>query len=841
MRNLTLASLWGRKRRLAGIAVAIVLGVSFLSGTMVLGDTLSANFDRLFTEVSAGTDVVVRNPLTIDGEGPNEQTGLIDASLVETVEQVDGVAVAEAQVVGYGQLLGRDGSPVGGMGPPRLAGSWINDPDLNPYQLVEGRAPETTDEVVINRGAAIDGNLEVGDTTTVQTPTPVEVTVVGVATFGDSDGLGETTWTAFTLEGAQEHVTRQPDQVSTISAKAESGTSADELSERVRQAVPADTEVITGSDLAAERTDEIQGDFLAGMRMFLVMFAGIALVVAALTIHNSFSVTVAQRTHELALLRTVGASRRQVRRMVRTEALVLGLVASGGGAALGLGVAGLLKGLFDSFGFALPAGGLEIRPMSLAIAIVAGLVATLVAAQSAVRRASRVAPIAALRATGVEARVLGRARLLSGAVTAALGVGLSVVGISSQSLLTSGAGALMLLGTTLLLSPVLLPPTAKALGGILRATRGTTGRLAEENARRNPRRSAATATALMVGVAVVTLFTIMGANIKASFEQTISEDVTADLTISMTGFGEAGMDPQLANEVGDLPEVDNSVGLGGGSVVVNEDDTPVTGADIEELATVTDLTPVDGSLTSGGTDSVAVSESKADSEGWSAGDTFEISFIDGATVPVTVSGVFEDNGMIGSIVMDPELLDEHTQQPTDSAVLLNLADGVDEAQARQVLEPLTDAYGGEVQNREELGGSVAEALDMMLSVIYALLALAIIIALLGIANTLSLATYERRQEIGMLRAVGQTRRQTRSTLRLESMLLAVYGTSIGLVLGSVLAFTLYLTGEEGASFVYPTSRLAVVVVLGALAGVLAAIRPARRAARLPILNAITTE
>ncbi|MEO5843041.1 MAG: ABC transporter permease, partial [Acidimicrobiales bacterium] len=422
MFRLTLTSLWARKRRLVGTSVAVAIGVAFLTGTLVLGDTLSANFRDLFNDVSANTDVVVRSSTVVEAKGATDANrGLIDESIIETVRNVDGVGDVEGKVVGYGSLYGSDGEPIGGNGPPRQAGSWITSPDLNPYKLVEGRAPELPNEVVINRGAAKAGGLHLGDTTVVQTPEPVEVTIVGIATFGDTDGLGQTTWTAFTLRDAQDAVMHQPGKVSSILVTAADGVSSVELRDRIAAVVPANTEAITGKALADERIDDIAKTFLNLLRTFLVVFALIALAVATLSINNTFAITIAQRTRELALLRAVGASRRQVRGAVTLEALAIGGVSGLVGLVGGLGIAGLLKGLFDAFGGALPAGGMAIRPQSLAIGLAAGVVVTLLAAQAPARRASVIAPVAALRDADVEPSRPSRRRYISAAALLAAG------------------------------------------------------------------------------------------------------------------------------------------------------------------------------------------------------------------------------------------------------------------------------------------------------------------------------------------------------------------------------------------------------------------------------------
>jgi putative ABC transport system permease protein len=844
--GISVASVWARKRRLMGTAVAVVLGVAFLTGTLVLGDTLSANFDRLFAEVSAGTDVVVRNDTAIDTEeGPDDARGPVDESLVDTVRGVDGVRSAEGQVVGYGALIGEDGDAIGGNGPPRLAGSWITTPDLNPYKLAEGRAPEGPDEVVVNRGAADDGGLALGDTTTVQVPQPVEVTIVGIATFGDTDGLGETTWTAFDLVSAQELLTGQPDQVNSIVVAADDGVSSDELRQRIDAALPDGVEAITGAQLADERTEGIAQTFLSGLRMGLVTFAGIALVVATLSIANTFSVTVAQRTRELALLRAVGASKRQVRTSVSIEALALGVVASAVGLVAGLGIAGGLKGLFDAFGFALPAGGLTIKTTSLVIGLVAGVIATFVAAQSAARRASRLAPVAALRDTSAEARDISTRRRVTGLVVLSLGAVATVLGALAGSVLLSGVAALGVLVGALLLAPIALGPVAAVLGGGLRRLRGVNGMMATQNARRNPRRSSATAMALVVGVAVVTLFTVFVTSFQATLTDQMTEDFGADLAVTTPSFGGGRLAPTAVDEIADLDEVDVAAGLGGGPVSIDGDTTNVTASDPVKVAEAAQLDVLDGSIGSLGDQGIAVGESRAEDDGLSVGSTVDMTFIDGSTEPVTVEAIYDDNSMVGGLLVPESLWAAHTEQPTLSSILMTLPSGVSEADARRAIEPIAERLGGEVQDAEEFASTTAEAFDLLLGVVYALLALAVIIALLGIANTLSLAVHERRRELGLLRAVGQTRRQVRSTMRLESVIVSVFGTTLGLVLGAFLGWSLFSTVADGLStdtrFAFPVVQLVVITVLGALAGVIAAQRPARRAARLPVLEAIASE
>jgi putative ABC transport system permease protein len=831
-------SLWAHKRRLISTCVAIVIGVAFLSGTLILGDTLTANFERLFTDVSARTDVVVRNATVVDPDSVLDYRGPVPSSLVDTVARVPGVATAEAQIVGYGTLLGSDGEPIGGNGPPRQAGSWVNDPDLNPYKLAEGRAPVGTEEVVINKGAAEAGKLHLGDTTTVQTPDPVTVTIVGIATFGDANGLGTATWTAFTLEGAQKHVMHQSDRVSTVLAKAEPGTTSAELRDRIASSLPAGTEAITGRQLADERISDISKQFLGVLKNFLTVFALIALLVAGLNITNAFSITLAQRTRELGLLRAVGASRRQVRRSVAVEALIIGVASSAVGVVGGLGVAGLLKGLFDAFGGALPAGGLDIRVTSVVIGLVTGTAVTLAAALLPTRRAARVAPVEVLRAADLQPLHTSTRRAVIGCAVAFAGVVAGIVSATTGQLGGAEVAAVLVIAGALTVAPNALRPVARALAVPLRIVRGSNARLAADNARRNPRRSAISGTALTVGVTVVALFTVFAASTKTSVDRRINRDFRADVAINTSAFGGAQLSPRIIDEVRAVPEVEHAVALGGGPLRADGESIRVTAADTSGIRDVVSLDVESGSVDALGTSKIAVGATAASNRDWHLGTQLTLSMADGATENVTIAAVYADNQLIGSVLVDDQLWSTHTPQPTERSVLITARPGVSTPDLRAAIAPIASRFGGDLQDRGEFSAAATRGLDTLLGIIYVLLALAILIALLGIANALSLAIHERRYEIGLLRAVGQTRKQTRSVIRLEGIIVATFGTALGLLVGGFLGWTLFNTVSQTAGFTLPIARLVVIAVLGVFAGALAAGRPARRAARLPVLDAI---
>jgi putative ABC transport system permease protein len=847
MLSLTVKEMRGHGRRLVGTALAVFLGVAFLAGTLVLGDTLRNNFDNLFADVNAGTDVVVRNTTDLGIEA-DEPRGLIDRSLVDRVAAVDGVAAAEPQIQGLGQLLGADGDAVGGGGPPQLAGSWTADEELNPYRLVEGRAPEADNEVVINRGAADDGNLHIGDRTTVLTPEPVDVTIVGISTFGDQDGLGGVTFTAFSLEGAMEHVTKNPDGVSTIAVRADDGTSQDELVSRIGDVLPNGVEAVSGSSVSTENADDINELFLDMLTTFLTVFAGIALLVATFSIYNTFSIIVAQRTRTAALLRAIGASRRQVLVSVVIEAAFVGVVASLAGLAGGIGVAGLLKGLFDAAGFALPAGGVVVTGGTVLVSVVVGVVVTLHAGILPAVRASRVPPLAALRDVAVERTSPSAPRVVAGAILTGLGVATTAATALSNdpSLAIVGLGAVITLIGAVVLGPVVARPVAGVLGAPLARLRGLPGSLARQNAIRNPRRTAATASALMVGVGIVTLFTVFAASLKESTAATIDRSFAGDLVISSGPFG-GSLSPELATTVDDLPEVDSAVGIGRGFASVDGDTKQLTVADPSALARAVDVGVTSGSVADLTADEIAISDATADANGWALGDTVRVTFADGASTDVAVAATYDVSDIVGGYVLPSETYAPHTRQPVDSTVVVDLADGTSLADGKAAVERVAANYGSpDVADRDEFAATMSAGADMFLTIIYALLALAIIIALMGIANTLSLSVHERTRELGLLRAVGETRGQLRSMVRWESVIVATFGVVGGVGLGVFLGWALVeaagnTPGSVISEFVLPVARLAIVVVVGAIAGVLAGLRPARRAARLDVLSAIATE
>ncbi|PTM93005.1 ABC transporter permease [Streptomyces sp. VMFN-G11Ma] len=848
--RLSVSSLRAHKRRFAGTFFAVFLGVAFLAGTLVMGDTLRASFDSMFGSATSGTDAVVRSADAITTPGDSQGVRQpVRTDLVSTLEDVPGVAAAAPDIEGAGQLVGKNGKPVGGQGPPTLAGNWITDPKLNPYQLAEGRAPQKSGEVVLNRGAAKKGDLKIGDTTTLRTPDPVKVTVVGLATFGGEDGMAQVTFTGMTRADAEKYLTARPGEAASIKVRAGPGVGEKELVDRLTPVLPKGVEAITGQESAQENTDMVSSQFLSIFTTLLLVFSGIALLVATFSIHNTFAIVVAQRTRENALLRALGASRRQVTATTLVEATAVAVAASAAGLAGGIGIAAGLQSLFPAIGFPFPDGNLVISVLSMVLPLAVGIVVCLGSALLPAARAGRTAPLAALRETAVDASGASRTRAVTGMGLAALAVATTLTGVLvSPSIWLAAFGAVLALAAFVVLGPVASTTAVRILGGPLHRLRGVTGGLARRNALRSPKRTAATASALMIGVAVVSLFTVFGASLKATMDQTVSRSFAGDIAVSTPSFGAggSGLSPRLAGAIQQVPEVDTAVGLGRGVAKVDGRGRALTVTDPVALERTFDLGKVDGSLRHLGTDGIAITRSEADKQHLATGEKARLTFTDGKQESFTVRAVYGRSELAGDYVITRAAWAPHRTQDADSLIAVSFKDGVSTDAGKAAVQKVADHYGNpEVQTRDDYAQSSAGGIDMMLTLVYALLALAVLIALLGIANTLTLAVHERTRELGLLRAVGQTRAQLRAMVRWESVLVAAFGTVGGLGLGAFLGWVL-VKASDGASdsafaFAIPPVQLVIVALVGLAAGALAGLRPARRAARLDVLRAIATE
>ncbi|MEI6620868.1 MAG: FtsX-like permease family protein [Actinomycetes bacterium] len=843
MLRVVLRGIWSHKRRLIGTCSAVIIGVAFLAGTLVLSDTMRASFDTIFAAANSGTDAVIQGSESI-GQGSTAQSSLVPDSLVPQVQQLPTVAEVAPVIQGIGQIIGANGKPVGGEGPPTLAGNWVNASGLNPYQLTQGVAPASDGQIVINESAATAGKLKIGDKTTLRFPDPVPVTIVGLVKFGSSDSLAGTTFAGMTLADAQKYL-GYPGKVTSIAVKAKSGVTQTALVDSIKPLLPAGTEALTGAQVTQNLTDQINDGFLGFFTTFLLVFAVIAVIVAAFSIYNTFSVIVAQRMRESALLRAIGASRSQIMWSLAVEALIIGLIASTVGIGAGVLLALGLKALLDNSGSGLPPGGLVVTGTAVIVSLLVGVLVTLAASLLPAVRASRVPPLAALRDVAVDRSGTSRVRAWLGGGIGVVGllVMLSIVVSSGQFVLQRvAAGAVLTFVGFMVFAPVAALPVGAAIGAPIRWTRGVSGAMAGRNATRNPKRTASTAAALVVGVTIVGLFTIFASSIKSSIETSVAGSFKGELVMSNSNFAGVGFSPRMVTQIGALPQVSAAASMSRGVVLTGKKQLNVTVADPRKLGVVLALPTAGAALADLGPDQLAASADEAILNGWSIGGPVTVAFADGSVERLTLGATYTAADLVGAAVIPEALYNKHVKQVAIDSILIALASGVSVSDGQAAVQAVADQYGaGSVQTREEFIKSVAGQIDSLLNVVYALLGLAILIALMGIANTLSLSIHERTRELGLLRAVGQTRGQLRSMVRWESVIIALFGTICGLLLGVVLGWALMkaVAAEEAvAVFSLPVGQLLLVGVVGGVAGVLAGLRPAWRASKLNVLAAI---
>ncbi len=833
MFRLTIAEIAANKRRLMATAVAVILGVAFLAGTLILTDTILGTFDDALAEADAGTDVYVRGASPLDG-GFGDDGPTIDAALAGRIAEVDGVEAAAVRVTGYAQVLDHHGRAVGNPNSGVLGMGWSPVDELNPFRLVDGRAPVRQGEVVIDKNSADEASLSVGDTTTVlSTGEPQQATIVGIARFGEADSPGGSAIVLFDSDTAQA-VLGEAGQVDGIAVAAEAGMAPETLVAALTPLAGPGNEVLTGDQILAEDQAQIHDD-IGAFGTFMTVFAGIALFVGAFIINNTFAILVAQRTRQMALLRAIGASGGQVRRAVLAEAAVVGLVASGVGLAAGFGVARLLQALLAAAGVEIPPGATVISLSTVLVSLAAGLVVTVVSAVLPARRASRVAPVAALRETAVDQSVVSTTRAAFGTALAGLGVGALLVGVESAEPAVVGLGAAGLFAGVTVLGPMLARPVAFALGYPMAKLRGLPGTIAQQNAVRNPKRTARTAASLMIGVGLVTFIAILAASTKASGAGAFRTDYHGTAVIDSGAFdATAGLSPDLAADVRGRPGVRAVAEERLATVEIDgETDDYFRAYDAGTIASLFDLGPVEGDLSQLGADGLAV-EAAEGPDAPRLGDTRTITFATGART-FTIRAIFANGGsFLGHQFVDLAAFEANLGTQPDSRIYVD-ADNLDGLTAAVAPYPTAKVLDTEAFIAQQTG-----EIDTMLKVVEALLGLAVVIALLGIANTLALSVNERRRELGLLRAVGMSRGQVRASVRWESAIVALFGTASGLGLGVSIGWAMVeaLAGEGIDRFVIPAGPLAVITAGAVAAGVAAAVLPARRAARVEVLTAL---
>jgi putative ABC transport system permease protein len=852
--RLTIKGLLAHKLRFALTALAVMLGIAFLSGTLVLTDTVQRTFDELFADVNAGTDALVRSRDEIDSEfGTQRQR--VPPTLVPQIEAVDGVKVAEGQLEFYAQIVGKDGEAIGnpGMGAPTFGFNWSDVPELNPFDLEPGsRPPRQPGQIVIDKGSADDGDLEVGDRTRVLTQRgsdPYEI--VGIAKFGDADSPAGASVTLFTMREAQA-ITGAGGQFDDIEVVGDKSVSEDTLRDRIADALRADgvrgVEVLTGAEVTQEDIDDIHEN-LAFFNTALTVFALIALFVGSFIIFNTFSIIVAQRIREMALLRAIGASGRQVLVSVLAEAVVVGIVASVIGILVGIGLSVLLKAVLAAFGFDIPAGGVVVKPSTIIISMIVGTGITVVAAVFPARRAARIPPVAAMREVAVETAVSSVRRTAIGIFVTLAGVAVLCLGLFgdvSNGIAFVGLGAFVVFLGVAILGPVLARPLSRVIGWPLPRIRGVTGRLARENAMRNPKRTAATAAALMIGVALVAFITIFAESTKQTINVQVDRAFKSDFVVTPGGFDFSGFSPEVAREIARSDDFDASSPLRFNEAEIDGSGEFLAALDADTANDLFDLDPIDGEFSDLTPTGIAVSEEAADDNNWRLGSEVPVRFAATGDQRLTIDVIYGTGTREGltdyALSSDGYLANFDTDLVNQ--VYANLAPGVSAEEGRATLDRIVKPFPNlEVQDQTQFKEDQASQINQLLNLIYVLLFLAVLIAGIGIANTLALSVLERIRELGLLRAVGMSRAQLRSSVRWESVIIAVLGALLGIAIAIFFGWAVVeaLKDEGISEFVAPPGRLLIIVIAAGVIGVIAALLPGRRAARLDILQAIVTE
>jgi putative ABC transport system permease protein len=847
----TLKSLFAHKLRLLASALAITLGVAFMTGTLVLSDTIQQTFDQLFAGVYQGTDAVVRSTVTLDNpQGGPATRAEVPQSLVPVVASAPGVERALGGTTGYAQLIGHDGKAIGdpNRGAPTLGVSWDGTSRLNPFRIATGRAPTRAGEVAIDRKTAKDDHFSVGQSIDVLTKGGRRSEqIVGIATFGTQNSLLGATVTIFDQDTAA-RLLGHPGMFSGIRVQGRPGVSQQQLVTAISGRLPAHTQAITGAAATKESQDQIQ-QALSFFSTFLLVFAVIALFVGSFIIYNTFSIIVAQRTREMALLRAIGASRAQVLGSVLGEAFVVGLISAILGLGFGILVAIGLKALLSGLGLGIPASGAVVHLSSVVVAFIAGVGVTMVVAIAPAIRASRVSPMAALREINVDRSAHSLLRTVMGLLVLALGVAalfLGLFGNLDNGIAVVGGGALITFLGVAVLGPVIAAPISNLIGAPVARLKGVTGRLARQNATRNPKRTSSTAAALMIGVGLMAFFSIFAASATASVNQTIDSQFHGQFFIDSGQTGQtdgAGLPHSVVARIRNTPGVTAALAVQLGNVDLNGTGDQIPGFQTDVLPKLGDIDVRQGSLDDLGVRQIAVSQKFADDNQLRLGSKVTAKFLDPRPVQLTVAVIYHDADLVGEAFLSSAGFAAHFPNYNVQQIYV-AADASQLTSVRAALDRITAPYPtAKVEDVAEFKASQTQGVNTLLGLIYVLLGLAVVIALLGIVNTLALSIFERTHEIGLMRAVGMSRRQTRSVIRWEAVITALLGTLLGLIIGLFFGWSVVKSlGDSGIhQLAIPVGQLVVVVIVAALAGVLAAILPARRAARLDVLAAIGTD
>jgi putative ABC transport system permease protein len=859
MAALAIRGLASRKLRAALTALAIMLGVAMVAGTFMLKGSVEKAFDDIFAEANAGIDVTVQPRSAFDtGFDLPESGAALPQSLVAEVAEVEGVEKVAGGITDSTSIaiLDPDGDRIGppGGGPPHIAGSVEPEP-FNPFTWIEGSAPDSPDEIGIDSITADEEGWEVGQQVTISgVGGAKEYTLSGIGRFGSGVPLGGASFALFTLPEAQA-ITGKKGELDNIDVQAAEGITPEELSARLNDVLPADAEAKTGAEDAAQQSADIEEGF-GFLTTFLLVFAGISVFVGAFLIFNTFSITVAQRTREFGMLRTLGASSRQVLATVIGEALILGILASVLGIVVGLGFVELITGAFKAIGSELPQSGIVVTTAAIVVPLLVGIVSTLASSIVPAIRATRVTPLEAIRDDAEVAEKPSRrrvwiARILVLAGVLALAAGLFATSSFDSALPLLGLGLILLFVGIAMLAGAIVTPLASLVGRPIERLRGVTGRLARENTLRNATRTAITSSALMIGVALVVFAAVFAASATKSVGDALDETFAGDLIIANTD-GFSPISPEIARGLAEVEGVGTVSPLTGAPAEIELETTEqelIAGLDPATLPQVAELDWVEGddATLSGLDGEEAIVESQwAEENGVEVGDAVTVRSVTGEEVEVRVEGSIRDRVqlLVSTLALPVETIRARFDARQDFADLVGFAPDADPAATgERVDELLADRFPqAEARDQQQFKQEQEDAINQLLALIYVLLALSVLVSLFGVVNTLVLTIYERTREIGMLRAIGASRSQIRRMVRYESLITAMIGALIGAAIGLAIAIAaVEALEDEGLVLGVPVVGIVVVLILAGVAGVIAGIWPARRASKIEVMEALQYE
>ncbi len=843
MFKLSLKNILSRKGRLVLTALAVIASGAFLSGVFVFTDTIKASFDRLFATAYEHTDAYVRSSHVVEGDFGNDTRGRIPLSIVDAVAAVPGVKEANADVTGFA-AISFNGKDVGQDGPPKYGSNWV-DSDASPWAISEGHAPTNGTEAAVDGASAKTSKIKVGDTITVTTQQGQrDFTVSGIAQFAGSNSTGGATFVLLDTQTALEFIGGDPEKIDAITVVGDGSQSQTELAASIQSALDSpDVETLTGKEIIAENQDAMKTS-LNFMTTFLSIFALISMFVGSFIIYNVFSISAAQRTQENALLRAVGANRGQITRSMFVEAIVVGVGGSLLGCIGGVGLATVIIGLLNSLGFGPGDTSLEINAAGFVVTLLVGTGVTLACAIVPAIRSGRVPPLAAMRDVAVDNSGVSRRRVIIGACTVVGAIASIAAGVTADAIWL-GVGVALLFLSLVVLGPLVASPIARLASPVLGKLRGAPGTMAGRNAARNPKRTALTGGALAIGLSLMIGVATLGSSAKASVRELIGESFNGDYIVRPNQAQSlVGLPPEMISEVQDAGVGDVFV-IGfvpAISVGAADEVTQAVTIDPENAAKLFTFEFSSGGFDALTADGILLQDSKAKSLGVALGDTVPVTLLDGTVVQAPVEGIYTTKGWSDVLLNRAMFTGDNKRQAPDFQMYVK-ADGGESAGTTQTMRDIIAKYPTvKVQTRNEFIASQDDAINGFLTFIYALLAMSIFVAGIGIVITLWLSVWERRRELGLLRAVGTTRRQVRSSVLWESMITGVVGIVMGVILGLSLGWIIWKTFEDDGLSVFemPTSTVIWAAIGSLILAAVASIIPARKAAKADILAAIAT-